>query len=288
MKRWVSLAAAVVAVLPAHAAPVPIVNAGFETPVLADKGSVAAPGWSDYDPTSSGTIGNGLNYGTYNPPVAAYPEGVPDGSNTGWFYNLTTVELGMQQTLAATIAPSTRYTLRVQVGDPIDYDGFGLAGFPGYRIELAADAGGPSERVLASDANSLSIPEGTFWESVITYNSPASGDVIGKAITIRLIGYPGPGIEADFDDVRLDASPLPPDTDGPSITRFERLTATRFLIEWISQDGASYDILGSDTLTGFTKVAGPVSASGPVTSFTFSDPLASGAPRRFYRIGEPP
>ncbi len=110
-----------------------------------------------------------------------------------------------------------RYTLRVQVGNiasgfgapPFDqfYD---LDGFPGYRVQLLA--GGV---LLAEDDNTLFglIPEGEFRLSTVTAEVGPDHPALGQAIEIRLLSRneaqsaEDPGIEVDFDDVRLDAAP---------------------------------------------------------------------------------
>jgi hypothetical protein len=203
----------------AIAAPLAIANPGFEEPMLNPGVFGAVAGWNAYN-SGQGNLRNGSDYGAWNPPPGAYPGGAPSGRNVGWVYNDGISAIGLEQTLSEFVAPNTRYTLSVMVGDPLAHEDAGeMAGFPGYRVELVADAGG-SEVILASDDNTLSIQEGTFERSTITYLSPPSGDVIGKRLAIRLIALPGDGIEVDFDDVTLDASP---EGDDPTDTEFRVL-----------------------------------------------------------------
>ena len=78
-----------------------------------------------------------------------------------------------------------------------------MAGFPGYRVDILA--GG---EVLASDVNTLAITEGTFATSTVTFNSTADHPQIGQNLEIHLVNLAnGPGLEVDFDNVRLDAAP---------------------------------------------------------------------------------
>ncbi len=192
----------------------PIENAGFENPVLADdEFSVTAPGWDLYNPAKLAPIGV---HGCWNPPTGAYPDEAPEGDNVGWVYWLfeePKAILGMSQTLEATLQADTTYTLTVQVGNTNVYNDFlELAGFPGYRIELLA-----GDTVLAADMNSLVLNEGEFGLSSINYTAGPKDANLGMALTIRLINLlDAPGVEADFDDVVLTAEfglPCPADLD---------------------------------------------------------------------------
>lgn len=149
--------------------------------------------------------------GAFNPSVNNYPAGVPEGNNVGYGFLVEAPgsgEAGLSQILDARLAANTRYTLSVEVGNPTGDDpvpGISFPGFPGYRIELLA--GG---QVLAADNNSLSIAEGTFSTSTVTYVSSATNSLLGQPLEIRLINLlQGPGIEVDFDDVRLTAKAIP-------------------------------------------------------------------------------
>ncbi|MBL8483093.1 MAG: PEP-CTERM sorting domain-containing protein, partial [Rhodocyclaceae bacterium] len=162
--------------------------------------------------------------GVLNPTGSTFfPGGAPQGNNVALTWlddgDLNNQHMGLAQVLTTDLAPSTHYRLSVEVGNidsgtgspPYDVFGFfNIEGFPGYRVQLLA--GGV---VLAEDDNSLgaSLAEGTFGTSIIDFVSPANV-LAGQALEIRLInlnlpGTPGaPGIEVDFDDVRLDAAPL--------------------------------------------------------------------------------
>lgn len=284
-----ALALGLIVIHRAPAAPVAVLNPGFETPAYADYAYGVVSNWVGYDPTGSGMIGNGANFGAYNPPAAAYPNGIPGGNNVGWVWNVTGVEIGMQQTLAATVAHDTRYTLTVMVCDPKDYGGFGLAGFPGYEVELVADAGG-ADTVLAADSNTLSIVEGSFEQSTITYTSPSSGPVLGKALTIRLICFSGTGVEVDFDNVALDATPVGA-ASGFRITNIQRHANGDIMLAWNSRSNVTYSILGSDAPRDFTPIVTNIPSAGDSTIATFQDPAAIGGKlvrSRFYIVEENP
>ena len=195
---------------------IPIENAGFEDPAQEDFTFTVEPppGWDVYDPNDiipDVTTDDSSATGVFNPSLNNYPGGVPEGDNVGYSFLVDPVgsgEAGLSQTLDTLLAPNTRYTLSVAVGNPTGDDpvpGISFPGFSGYRVELLA--GG---QVLAVDDNSLHIPEGEFKTSKITYTSSATDTVIGQSLEIRLINLlQGPGIEVDFDDVQLTAKALP-------------------------------------------------------------------------------
>jgi hypothetical protein len=135
--------------------------------------------------------------------------------------------MGLTQVLDDVLAPNAIYTLNVQVGNiasgqgppPCDVFGFfDLDGFPGYRVQLLA--GGA---VIAQDDNSLAgaIPEGEFRLSTIRATAGAAHPQLGLPLEVRLINLnmaqspQDPGIEVDFDDVRLTTGcPATADLDG--------------------------------------------------------------------------
>ncbi|MBC8040574.1 MAG: PEP-CTERM sorting domain-containing protein [Opitutaceae bacterium] len=195
-------------------------NASFETLFLADNTfNVASPGpagWSAY-----GTINhNNRSIGAVNPTGSLlYPGGAPEGRNVGVVFLLDNasnqsqfagIESGLVQTLSATLQTNTHYTLTVEVGnmanDPATTNNaFVFTGFPGYRVDLLA--GG---QVIASDNNSLLPSEGTFLTSQFSLSIGASHVLAGQALGIRLVNLnAGPGIEVNFDHVRLDATAIP-------------------------------------------------------------------------------
>lgn len=217
-----SLAALPVSV---RAAPVPIVNPGFEAD-FADDGTFptgSVTGWPAHDPL--GLLDQPGNYtGVLNPSGTSFFNGddAPEGRNAALLFLEGTIgqgPIGLRQTLNAVLEPSTTYTLTVGVGNiasgiglpPFDAFGFyDLDGFPGYTIQLLA--GG---EILAEDADTLQIPEGEFATSTVVFDVGPDHPRLGEPLEIRLINLnledtPGnPGIEVDFDDVRLDAAPAP-------------------------------------------------------------------------------
>lgn len=197
----------------ACAAPVTVNNPGFEDPVIANGtfATTSAPaGWSTY-----GDI-NFINrvIGVLNPATTTlYSVPAPDGANVGVVFLLDAgpaVESGFSQTLAATLHTNTLYTLQVDIGNIVNdpnppHSSFNFSGFPGYRVDLLA--GGT---VIASDNNTLLPDEGKFLTSTVMFSVGGSHLLAGQQLGIRLVNLDGAaGIEVNFDNVRLDASPAP-------------------------------------------------------------------------------
>ena len=163
----------------AGAAPVAIVNAGFETPSLVDSQAIF---------TVAGWVNSG-DSGTFDPHAAALASGAPEGENVAFASHGSPT---ISQILGATAQANTLYTLTMLVGHRLDTHSFG-----GYQSELWA--GGT---MLAQDNNSLSPPEGQFLLSMIQYFVAAGDPVAGSALQIRFRSL---GYQTVFDDVRLDA-----------------------------------------------------------------------------------
>ncbi|NOY30101.1 MAG: PEP-CTERM sorting domain-containing protein [Planctomycetes bacterium] len=202
----------------AEAALVTINNPSFESPVTPSAtfsgGQTTGP--TDWTVYNSGATNNERFFGVWNPSTTnSFVNGAPDGANVGVVFleNTTNLaEAGLQQTLTATLQLSTQYTLTVDVGNFSDADGgpFNFTGFPGYRVELFAGS-----TLIASDLNTLSPSEGIFETSVVSFATGISHANLGQTLAIRLVNLNGPGIEVNFDNVRLDASPVPePSTVG--------------------------------------------------------------------------
>jgi hypothetical protein len=156
----------------------PIVNAGFEEPLLSDGSfTFTIPGWTGSERS-----------GVFNPGAGQYPGGVPEGQNVAFTEDDDDF---VSQVLSSTLAADTTYTLMMFVGNRLDF------GFPGYLIELRA--GGV---LLAQDANTLAPADGQFLLSTISFTSTAASPGLGQALEVRFLS----GSQANFDDVRLDAT----------------------------------------------------------------------------------
>lgn len=221
------------------AAAVPVRNHGFEAnPAGANTFRVLVPtDWSVFDPAGIVDQSNDA-VGVLNPTGSTFfPSGAPEGMNAALVFLASDVgagPAGLRQVLEEPLQSSVRYTLSVEVGniasgfgDPNNFF-YDLDGFPGYQIVLLA--GGV---VVAIDDNSLGglIPEGEFRMSTIEVVAPPGHPQLGQLLEIRLINLntPGtaaePGIEVDFDDVRLDAMPVcAGDADGDGVVNFADIT----------------------------------------------------------------
>jgi hapalindole H/12-epi-hapalindole U/12-epi-fischerindole U/hapalindole U synthase len=205
----------------ANAVVLGVTNPGFEAD-FAEDGTFPGgtpSGWSPYDP--NGILDGAVDaLGVVNPTgTTFFSAGVPEGRNAALVYLAGQPgegEAGLFQTLAATVQPNTRYTLSVAVGNIDSGTGpppsnvfFNLAGFPGYRIELRA-----GDLLLASN-DRLQIADGTFATATAEATIGADHVALGQPLTIRLVNLnlPGtpdePGIEVDFDQVLLQAVPIP-------------------------------------------------------------------------------
>ncbi|MBE8996397.1 PEP-CTERM sorting domain-containing protein [Microcystis aeruginosa] len=182
-----------------RAASIFIANHSFEDPVAPQQGTTgfysknSITGWSL---SSTGT--NTPFLGVLDPTKSQILTGLDR------FYNLQPVPDGVQvaysnggtisQTLSATLQANTQYTLGAYVGSRKNM------AFPGYSIELLAGS-----TVLASN-NIITPIAGTFAPVTVSYSSGSSSPLFGQALEIRLTSN---GIQTNFDNVTLDASPIP-------------------------------------------------------------------------------
>jgi hypothetical protein len=171
---------------PASAGSITVLNPGFEALVLPGPGAFALgniPDWS--------TLGQAA---TFWPDTAEFPGGAPQGVNVAAVGN--NVGGGMvSQILSATVQADTTYTLMVDVGQRLD--------FPLVSYTVALIANGVT---LASDSSLRPAP-GTFLTDTILYNSGSNPAQLGQNLEIQLSGPIGG--QADFDDVRLNATAVP-------------------------------------------------------------------------------
>ena len=137
------------------------------------------------DPTKSQTLtGNDFFYGL---------QPVPDGNQVA--YNNGGV---IHQKLSAVLQPNTRYTLSAYIGRRKALT------FPANNIQLLAGDTGPTTLAIS---NSVTPAAGTFQRVTVSYTSGDIGDpLIGKPLQIYLAAF---GAQANFDNVTLDASPIP-------------------------------------------------------------------------------
>jgi FtsP/CotA-like multicopper oxidase with cupredoxin domain len=194
----------------AHAANIPVTNAGFETPVGPDgvvantlDGSDPAVGWVK---TGGGQI--------YNP---VDNSNAPEGSNSylilegvGGQYAAGSGSGSILQQLDDVLREGA-YTLTVQVGENSTAASvFGS----GYQVELGYIDGDGVFQMLAIDDSSLS-PVNEFLTSTVLYAANGSSPGFGSDLAIRLSGevIEGTNNQVLFDDVQLDFVAAPGDRD---------------------------------------------------------------------------
>ena len=221
---------------------VPMANPSFEEPFANDGTFLTTsppPGWG-----AVGSVDFGFRtVGVLNPNTTTlYVDPVPDGRNVGVVFLGTGVNnspVGLVQTLSATLEARTHYTLTVEVGNiandaPPPNNSFEFDGFPGYRIEFVAGS-----NVMASDENTLLPGEGQFLSSTVEVSVASSHVDLGQPITIRLINLDQTaGIEVNFDDVRLDAVPIP----DPTISIVPQSNGV-LRLDFIGDVSESFDLL---------------------------------------------
>ncbi len=201
-----------------------IENPGFEAQAVAP-GCFALfqpQGWDPHDPMMILDGGSDVLGGLHPESGPYFPE-APEGLHVALVFLAGDVgvgEAGLSQTLGESLMPDHRYELTVEVGDiasgtgppPCDTAGFfNLDGFPGYRVELWA-----GDTLVLRDDNTLAsvLDDGLFATSVTSADIGDAHDGLDQALEIRLINLnqPGtglePGIEVDFDDVRLTRTAL--------------------------------------------------------------------------------
>ncbi len=191
-------------------------NAGFEaTPTnngtFLGNNTTGPAGWGWTVSNTGPTNGNRF-FGVWDPTgTPSYIPARPAGENVGVIFldDVLGQEARLQQVLTDTLQLSTNYTLTVEVGNfrpsPLG-DTWNFTGFPGYRVDLFAGS-----TLLASDNNTLTIGEGIFMTSTVTFTTGTSHLNAGQALGIRLVNLngPGAGVEVNFDNVSLNAEPIP-------------------------------------------------------------------------------
>lgn len=265
-------------------------NHSFELPAIPSNSfatTAAPPGWQ----VQGGPINFGARtIGVLDPAGSTlYAVPPPHGENVGVVFLMDNpanqtffagLEAGLRQTLAATLQTRRRYTLRVEVGN-IAHDAaapFLFGGFPNYRIDLLA-----GNNVLASDNNTLLPAEGRFLSSTVSVAIAASHPLAGQSLGIRLVNLnSAPGIEVNFDHVRLESSPLPP----PVLTLTHEVLLGRIRLAWVDTGDGPF------TVQTATNLAAPIAWSplpgAPVLDAgTWSLSIPTPAQPQFFRLRAP-
>ena len=225
------------------AALLPIVNAGFEAPLLIDDNFTddTIPGWE-------GTIsGPNFNFGVYNPRASVFPGQAPEGLNVAYIQSGT-----IFQTLNEGFALG-KYTLSVWVGDSL------ADPVSPFTVELRAGS------VLVAQASSPIPADGLFTLVTLNYEAVEGAPGLGQLLQIRLIDNDlGQVTEPYFDDVRLDFEQKVPDFDmdgavnGADLTRWRDNFGTGLTHMQGNADGDG-DIDGRDFLIWQRHLGNPAS-----------------------------
>jgi hypothetical protein len=175
------------------AASITVLNPSFESPTATSPDGLGFYSINDITDWVIGVV-PGQDAGVSNPgaslPSNIYYNGapVPDGVQVAYSNGAT-----ISQVLSAVLQPNTQYTLGAYVGRRL------VIGFQGYAIQLWA-----GNTLLASN-NSPTPDLGTFVPVTVNYTSGSSGP-IGEQLEIRLLSS---GVQANFDKITLNASPIP-------------------------------------------------------------------------------
>lgn len=273
------------------AAPITIINAGFENPVLAEGADGTTTTWQygGYDVTEPGVwIGAFDDADIYNTSADYYRSGLAaEGENMAWILGLAGYDSGIRQILSATLLANAKYVLSVKIGNPLGWNS-GLA--PNYRIELLA--GG---LLLASSTGLAPVDDTAFLTASLTFNSGVAPPQLGQPLEIRLLALEDirdDGYELDYDDVKLTVT-----TESPSPLVLKIATTGANLgFQWNSQSTKLYDLVSHTELTtspstwlpyndGVTTYAN-IPATGTGTN-TLNNVLKIG-PKRFFALVEKP
>ncbi len=167
----------------ARGTPVTIVNAGFESPVLADGAQVNnAPGWNDF----------GAVVFT-NPTTSQFTGEAYEGQNVALFTGGATLTQ-----VVGTLAYGT-YTLTAAVGDPL------TGTLPGVSLSLRRG----TSFLLATSTSFVAPPDGGYSVRSLIYDvtpTNPNGAFFGQAFNI--FAFVSSSGHLGLDDVRLDLVPL--------------------------------------------------------------------------------
>lgn len=123
------------------------------------------------------------------PSYAAFPSGVPDGTNTAVVGDHNFGSGRLYQDVEERLTAGTMYTLTAWVGNRLHYSGFG-------RVCLETESG-----VVLADSGTIAPSEGMFQK--VTLSFTAANDSMGLGECLRVVLERADGVQANFDDVRL-------------------------------------------------------------------------------------
>lgn len=163
----------------------PVSNPSFESPAVGD---------GDYTYGVTDWVGDRIGVDDFTAGSSAFVEGYDDGDDQ----NILFVQDGHSATHnIGTILANNQYTLSVDVGRRNDF-GDGAT----YTIALSANG----TTVVSEVRDETEMQLGHFERRSISFTSPVSGGVVGQTLAIEFEAVDG---QANFDDVELDATPVP-------------------------------------------------------------------------------
>jgi hypothetical protein len=182
----VGLASAALLAPAAHAGPLAIANASFESPDCTAPGACVAGVYTLSVPDWSLTGSGGVFAPNLYPATASAGFAATHGTQVAWGRGGT-----LSQVLAATLTPDTTYALSVDVGFRPDVV------TAGYAIELRAGS-----ELLASAGPAA--PTAGFFTETLSYSAHLTDVALGQSLSVHLIAMPNG--QVNWDNVRLDAS----------------------------------------------------------------------------------
>ncbi len=259
------LVAGVLAVWPgsvSHAGNLTVTNFNFETGGAFTCCAATPSGWTQVS-------GGGGFWGVFSgAPSAFYPSaGTQSGPFAAYFRN--TVDMRVKQVLSDTLQANTTYTLTIAVGKRATVN----AGT--YFFQLLA--GG----VSLATATGIAPASGTFSDVALVHATGATHAQLGQPLEIR-IGNNGGGDHAvDFDNVRLNSTPvpIPPAVNAGIVLAKSGIALNRRTNLWVQ----------TDTLTNTTlnPIAGPLYLALDSLSVTATLANAAGASTNVAPLGSP-
>jgi hypothetical protein len=208
----------------AFGAPLNVLNPSFESPAVADNQAPAG------DPTDWAAFGDitGGNSGVENPGDAAFPGTtgdpgtIPGGDGVQNVYinqvgPATNGELGIFQNIDAAapiIASDTVYTLTVGIGNALNVPDETFA----VRLVATSPAGSTTIAEATGNADTYA-PQGRFLDISAASSPLITNNLVGNGLQIQLVNTNSAdfdtntlaGIQVNFDNVRVDASPSVPE-----------------------------------------------------------------------------
>ena len=194
----------------ADATPITVPNASFENPTTPTGGDGAPiAGWMFNSQ-------NGNLYGTSLIANSFTSEGAASGNNYAWMFNDV---LGKTNTITSasslgTIAANTKYTLTVAVGNVAGSDSASNHSPGNVAFSLLANG-----LAFATDTvPNGTVPDGTFKDFSLSFQTPSSGSIIGESLEIQLASLPTSslGYGPAFDNVTLDATTIAAAPEPPT------------------------------------------------------------------------